>query len=215
MGYTMRNEVKIEKILELTKNLPYFTLDDLACVEKNKSYLKTLFSRREKSGDLIRLKKGLYVNSRYLSDNFNYRDFYPELLANVLYQPSYLSLDYILYQYNLIAEIPVNFTSVGKNKTASFHNKFGKFFYHKVKDELFTGFDMIKKDDFTILKATKAKALFDFLYLRKNILSDKKSIKELRLNLDNFNKKEKKEFKKYIEIEGSKKMKNIFEKIWN
>ena len=82
--------------------------------------------------------------------------------------------------------------------------------YHKIKDKLFIGFKTEKIDNFFILKATKAKALFDFLYLRKNLITDKTYIKELRLNLENFNKKDKLELNKYIEIEGSKKMKNIY-----
>ena len=63
----MRNntETKIKRILALTESLPCFTIDDLVSVEKNKDYLKNLFSRQEKSGALIRLKKGVYVTERY------------------------------------------------------------------------------------------------------------------------------------------------------
>ena len=60
------------------------------------------------------------------------------------------------------------------------------------------------------MKATRAKALFDFLYLRKNLLLDEKAVKELRLNLDNINAGDMRELKRYINLEGSGKMKNIF-----
>ena len=209
----MRSEYnpKIKKIISLAKKLPYFGLDDLASLENNKTYLKILFSRYEKSGKVIRLKRGLYVAKEYI-DNIEKTgrvSSYQEFAANILYQPSYLSLDYVLYQYNLLTDIPNNFTLITKNKTAVFLNKFGNFLYHKVKDELFCGFEIIKEGDFTILKATKAKALFDYLYLRKNILTDKRAFEELRLNLDNLNQKDLKELKKYSKIDGSKKIKEI------
>lgn len=214
----MRNELKtkISRIIALAEKLPYFTLDDLLPIEKDKNYLKILFSRYEKSGKVIRLKKGIYVAERYILEHLSRAemDFYYEFLANILYQPSYLSLDYILYENNLLTEIPRNFTSVAKNKTAGFSNRFGHFFYHKIKDELFCGFEAVKKGDFMIFRATKAKALFDFLYFRKNSLLDKRAVEELRLNLENFSKNDRKELEKYIKIEGTKKMKAIYHLIW-
>jgi len=210
----MRNKIKtkIGGIMALAEKLPYFTLDDLLSIEKNKNYLKILLSRQEKSGKIIRLKKGVYVSERYLFSRLAHSemDFYSEFLANVLYLPSYLSLDYILYKNNLLTEIPKNFTSATKNKTKSFSNKFGNFFYHKIKDELFCGFEIVKRGDFAIWRASRAKALFDFLYLRKNSLINKKAFEELRLNLENLTKSDLKELKKYIGIESSKRMREIF-----
>lgn len=208
----MRNEFKIEKIFALVKKLPYFDLNDLLSVEPNKIYLKILFSRYEKSNKVIRLKKGMYVTKDYLDEieKEGLFSFYTEFIANILYQPSYLSLDYVLYQNNLLTEIPLNFTCVTTNKTTSFSNKVGNFFYHKIKDKLFCDFMILKEENFTIFKATKAKALFDYLYLRKNELINKKSIEELRLNIKNVSTNELKELKKYIDLEGSKKMKEIY-----
>jgi len=205
----MRNDIKIKRIIASVENLPYFTLDDLSSIEKNKNYLKILFSRYEKTGKLIRLKKGIYVTERYLLSNREMNK-YHEFLANLLYQPSYLSLDYILCRHNLLTELPKNFTSATKNKTAHFSNKLGNFFYHKIKNELFCGFDIIKEDVFNIMRATKAKALFDFLYFRKNLLTNENAIEELRLNLGEITEKDMEELKSYIKLEKSKKMNEIF-----
>ncbi len=205
------NEPKIKKIIALAEKLPYFSLDDLAGIETNRAYLKVLFSRYKKKGKLIRLKKGIYVTKEYIDNTEKSGEFsaYPEFIAGILYEPSYLSMDYVLYEHNLLTEIPGNFISVAKNKTACFFNRFGNFFYHKIKDDLFTGFEIIKKGDFIVYKATKAKALFDFLYLRKNHIVGKKSFEELRLNLDALRKKDKEEIKKYVKIEKSRKMAEI------
>lgn len=210
----MRNGIKskIKRIISLVEKLPYFNFEDLATIEKSRHYLKILFSRYEKAKKIIRLKKGTYVTREYVEElkKSNNISHYQEFIANILYQPSYLSLDYILYQHNLLTEIPKNFTSITRNKTTYFSNDFGNFFYHKIKEELFIGFEIIKKGDFTIYRATRAKALFDYLYLRKNILVDKRAFDELRINLKNLRKADLKEINKYIKIEGSKKMKEIF-----
>jgi hypothetical protein len=98
---------------------------------------------------------------------------------------------------------------VGLRKTAHFSNDLGNFIYHKIKEDLFLGFKVLKKGNFSILKATKAKALFDFLYLRKRLLLDKRAVAELRLNLHEFTRTDLRELKGYVELEGSARMKDI------
>jgi len=203
---------KTESIFTVAKELPYFELEDLLSVEKNKEYSKIILSRYKKTGKVIHLKKGIYVTKDYV-DTIKIRgelSSYSEMIANKIYQPSYLSLEYVLYQHNLLTEIPNNFTSVSLAKTYKFSNDFGNFFYRRIKKGLFLGFNLEKKGDFWVAKATKAKALFDFLYLRKNDLIDKNSAEELRLNLSEFKNEDKRELGKYIKIEGSAKMKEIF-----
>jgi len=211
----MRNvfSSKIKTIFSVAKNLPFFSLDDLASLETDKGYLKVLLSRYEKAGKAVRLKKGLYVAKEYLekTKENGAGSVYLEFLANLLYQPSYLSLDYILYKHNLLTEVPVNFTSVALKKTKALSNNLGRFFYRKVKSDLFIGFETVKEGGFTVSRATKAKALFDYLYLRKNDLVNQASVSELRLNLKELNNKDKKELKAYVKREGSKKMKEIFD----
>lgn len=210
----MRNKSgsKISKIISLASKLPYFNLDNLSAVEKDKTYLKILLSRYSKAGKIIRLKKGLYVAKEYIEEAKKNGTFsnYLEFLANILYQPSYLSMDYMLYENNILTEVPVNYTLVTGKKTANFSNEFGRFFYHNIRDDLFIGFKEKKEGEFLISKATKAKALFDFLYFRKNAIVNEESARELRLNLDAFSNTDRKELKNYIKLEGSKKTEKIF-----
>lgn len=133
-----------------------------------------------------------------------------EFLAVKIYSPAYLSLEYVLYENNILTEMPKNFTLITKNKTATFLNRFGVFIYHKLKDKLFLGFTIERANNLLIYKATKAKALFDFLYLRKREILNKEMARELRLNLGEFRPKEKKELKSYVDLEGSKKMREIY-----
>jgi len=207
-----RNKLGSKKAISVAEKLPYFTIESLRSMEKDKNYLKIFLSRYSKKGKIIRLKRGLYVSKNFIDEAQAKGTFssYLEFLANTIYPSSYLSLEYILYKHNILTEVPVNFTLITTNKTAKFTNKMGSFFYHKIKDSLFAGFKVFEKDGFFIYEATKAKALFDSLYLRKNLLMDKKAVEELRLNVENLNKKDKGELEKYVELENSKKMKGIF-----
>ncbi|MFH1838248.1 MAG: hypothetical protein ABH808_01985 [Candidatus Kuenenbacteria bacterium] len=212
----MRNEGKKSKnkeIIFLVKDLPYFEIENLKGLIKKETYLKILLSRFKKKGEIFRLKKGLYVSNNFINsiEKKGGFSFYLEFLANLFYSPSYLSLEYVLNKFNALTEAPLNFTSISKKKTIGFSNKFGNFFYRKIKDELFLGFKVEKKENFLIYQASKAKALFDFIYLRKYSILNKKVAEELRINIEVFNKKDRKEIEKYIKLEGSKKMKNIFD----
>jgi len=205
----MRNDYSdLKKLLESASKLPYFEVADFLAINSD-NYVKILVSRYAKRGELVRLKKGIYVSKSYI-DSVN-RDVYGEFVANILYEPSYLSLEYVLSEYGIMTESVKNFTSVSLLRTNSFSNVLGHYFYHKVRNDLFLGFDIIKEGDLRILKATKAKALFDYLYLRKNILNKDDSLAELRLNLENVLPRDWKEFGRYVDIEGSEKMKSIYD----
>jgi predicted transcriptional regulator of viral defense system len=210
----MRNDnIRTKRIFNLAETLPLFGAADLAPIGENRSYLNIILSRFAKRGTMVRLRKNLYVAKNYLDNTDRKGIFsdYVEFIANKLYSPSYLSLDYVLHEHNMLTDVPRNITSIGLRKTDQFSNELGNFIYHKIKEELFHGFTIIKKGNFSILKATKAKALFDFLYLRKRILLDKSAIEELRLNLNEFTKKDFKELKSYAEIEGSNRIKEIID----
>jgi len=209
----MRNNKNRSKIIiELAEKIPVFTFHDFLGVEESNSYLRMVLHRYEKGGKLLRVKKGIYTTTAYVEKMRNRGDIeiFKDFLANFLYSPSYLSLDTILYRNNILTEIPVNLTSVSQNKTAIFTNELGNFIYHTIKPSLFLGYELSEESGFSIMRATKAKALFDFLYLRKNVLLNKETVSELRLNIENLNRSDIKELKRYVDLEGSKKLKNIF-----
>lgn len=210
------NKTKIIKsrlIAKAVESLPYFTVNSLTVIEKNKAYLRVLFYRLSQRNKVIQLKRGTYASSVFL-DNVEKKNIvgeYSEFIANILYKSSYLSLEYVLEKYGLLTETVSSFTLVTEKKTSKFSNNLGIFKYYHIRKALFNGFKIIKKENFLIAEASLAKALFDFLYFRKNILSTKKQVEELRLNMDNFSQKDFKELKRYIKLEKSKKMKVIFD----
>ncbi len=210
MSITVDN--KSETIKKAIKDLPYFAIDSLMPIERNKNYLRVLIYRYSKRGTIEQLKKGIYVSKEYLEkiNRTNAINEYSEFIGTVIYKPSYISLEYVLDKNGILTESINALTLVCDKKTNKIYNFIGAYKYYKVKDDLFTGFKIIKKSNFMIAEATLAKALFDYLYLRKYILNTKKQFEELRLNLDNFSKNDYREFEKYVKLEKTKKMKEIY-----
>jgi len=96
--------------------------------------LKALSSPRDKitdmlkQGIIIRVKKGLYV----FGDKYRKHPYSKELLANLVYGPSYVSLDYALAYYGLIPERVEALTSVTPNRPRRFSTPVGLFIYRRV-----------------------------------------------------------------------------------
>jgi len=70
-----------------------------------------------KQGKIIRVKKGLYVFGSELAQ----QPFLKETLANLIYGPSYISLEYALAFYGLIPERVEEVTSVTNKRNKSFN----------------------------------------------------------------------------------------------
>jgi len=138
-------------------NKPFFTSKDLSGVEKLKPTLKLQLHKWIKQNKIIRLKKGVYT----LNETDRKAELSPFLLANELYSPSYLSLEFALSYYNLIPEAVNVFTSITTNKTKTIKNIYGTFYYNSIKKEYFWGFHNIK---------LKSNISFLLPYLKKQLL---------------------------------------------
>src|SRR3989338_178136 len=103
-------------------NLPFFSIEDLSSVGADKKYTKILLYRLGKAGEILRLKKGMYVSRKYLDrvEKENKINSYMEFVAVNLYDPAYLSLEYVLAEYGILTENTQAFTLVSKNKTNKF-----------------------------------------------------------------------------------------------
>lgn len=128
---------------------------------------------------LVKLRKEWYAFPDYLS----VPDF-AEYVANRIYRPSYISLQYAMSHYGMIPEAVMQITSVTSLKTDFFKNVFGEFFYQSVKEELMIGYKpLTMKDGRSIMFATPEKSLFDFIYLNP-FYNTEEDIMELRLDED-------------------------------
>ena len=201
---------QINKLRQLN-TASFFNKETLSrVIESEDDALSANIQRWLKKGNLIQLKKGLYVTKEYYQ-SLGDKQAYSEFLANILKKPSYLSCEYVLQKYSILTESVFAITSVSRKKTRSYQNNFGTFVYSNIKDELFTGFKIISKGGFEIKEATKAKALFDFLYLRLWRVTEitKEIIESYRFNLNEITKKDYIEFESYIKLLGLSKFTNL------
>jgi predicted transcriptional regulator of viral defense system len=115
-----------------------------------------------RKGRIIRIKKGLYV----FGDEYRNRPFSREILANLMYGPSYISLDYALQHYGIIPERVEAVTSVTIGRPRRFSTPIGLFTYRMIPLGAFRiGMDRIEiGDGRAFLIATPTKALADKLH---------------------------------------------------
>lgn len=199
--------IKYQKELEA---LPYFNKQtaQLLIGKKGKNLEKKI-SQLKKKDYLRNLKKGLYVATAFI-DQVDKASFV-EYIANNLRYPSYLSLEYVLAKEGVIPEGVAVVTLVTLKSSRIFTNFLGTFVYRNIKPSLFFGFKEKSFVDKKIFIASKAKALFDFFYLKRMDNLRQEILQDLRLNWEVFNPSDWQDFKKFVFASGSFKMKKIYQ----
>jgi len=200
------------KLQDLKKyNVILFTKETLRQIEPREDSLNYNLSYWIKKGEVILLKSGLYITRERREKEAGNKEF-PEYIANKIYEPSYLSGEYVMSKFGLLTEGVTNITSVSTRKTKIFKNVLGTFYYYSVTPPLFTGFTAKNYDQYPVFNAGKIKALFDFLYLRflKNTPVYGKTIEELRINWENLKRPEFKAMYKYVKLSGSRKVNDVY-----
>ena len=114
---------------------------------------------------LFSLKRGLYETDPNCPG---------EVLAGIIYGPSYLSFEYVLAAYGLIPERVYTYTSatLRKNRTRQYQNHFGTYMYRDVADAAFPhGLILKQYQDRYYTIASPEKALCDLLSIRPAVSS--------------------------------------------
>lgn len=176
---------------------------------ENMPYFRRLLSEWKKKNWILELKRGIYVINK---------DFYKKRLslsyiANLLYFPSYVSLETALSFYNLIPEGVFTVTSVSTKKTNYFKNEFGAFNYASLKNSLFFGYEIFEEKGQKYWFATKEKALLDFLYFnlgKVQVDSDLPAVYRFQ-NLETLNQDK---LTSYLKIFDNKKLTQVVEKLF-
>jgi len=112
----------------------------------------------EHSGELIRLKRNLFIVNKELTG----KDPDARLCANHLYGPSYVSLQWALRYYDMIPEQVFTMTSVTPKRSRSFSTPIGYFSYMQVPIPYFPiGVRSMEEGGVRFLMASREKALCD------------------------------------------------------
>lgn len=116
---------------------------------------------------IIRVKKGLYV----FGDSHRRHSFSRELLANLIYGPSYVSLDYALDYHGFIPEKSEALTSVAIGRSRKFHTPVGLFIYRQIPIRAYDAGMVLVEEDFgqAFLIAAPEKALADKIISERGV----------------------------------------------
>lgn len=147
------NKLKAFQTLQASGKRVFTSLDLKKILQTTSdSYSYVLSGRLVKEGVLERVSKGYYILVSNKPSDFE--------LANILYRPSYVSLDSALNYYGILVQSPQQITSVTTNLTNTVSNNNKTFSYAHVDQKYFTGYQ--KVGDFLI--ATPEKALVDMMF---------------------------------------------------
>ena len=128
---------------------------------------RDLISRMVKNGELIRLKNGFFVIAEKIKDS-------PapfEQIGNLLYGPSYVSLEWALSHYGMIPEGVYVVTSVTTSQSKNYSTPIGTFDYTYLSQSRYAiGIDQQENSAGRYLIATPEKALADLIHFKSRNL---------------------------------------------
>lgn len=119
-----------------------------------------------KKGLIKPIKQGVYL----VNENLGLRPYSKEILANLIYGPSYISLETALSNYGFIPERVTVTTSICQGRGKVFATSIGEFEYHHIKKSIYAMGVQLKeafKGAFCQY-ATPEKALLDFIYIKES-----------------------------------------------
>ena len=145
------------------KNLPAFNLNDIRKIDPD-------FHRQQLNDWLGRGYIQCLAGGYYLLADRQIDEGYLFMLANRIYEPSYISRESALAYYLVIPETVLGVTSVSSRKTRQFDSQWGIFIYRSIQPALMFGYHVIENKQLVKYKiATLEKAVLDYLYWNSKI----------------------------------------------
>lgn len=177
----MSNLWQIRNIIRSIET-PYIDAQALLILLADYKKPREVILRMVKNGELIRLKNGVYLIADKIKQGNN--TIIPfELVANFLYGPSYVSMEWALSFYGMIPERVYTITSMTLGKNKEYSTPIGDFSYHTLSSKAYSvGIDQKKSADFigSFLIASPEKALADMVFKTcKNMSKDQLKIELL------------------------------------
>jgi len=174
--HIFRSEIKKRGIL-------IFTPHDVARIFNISAVAVSFFLfRNTRKGLLIRLKKSQKGSLYCFADEIPNR----YLIANRIYEPSYISFDTALSYHSIIPESVYTIYSATPKSTREFVITDIRFMYHRIKKSVYVGYEPVQYQNTTILMASAEKALADYLYF---VIIKKRTLQYERLALERIDRK--------------------------
>ncbi len=163
---------------KIAVKLPFFSTQDLVVYDPN--FNRFQITEWRAKGYIQRIKRGFYIVSGF---SLSERELF--LIANKIYEPSYISLESALRHYNLIPEGVFTTTSLSTKKTTRISTPVGNFQYRSMTPALFFGYTLVASRLGNARMAEPEKAVLDYLYFHPR-LADAAALDELRFNHSEF-----------------------------
>jgi predicted transcriptional regulator of viral defense system len=148
--------------------------------------LRDKVSRLMKAGELVGITRGIYLTAPELRKRPASR----EVLANMIYGPSYVSFEYVLARAGLIPEAVTTISSATPKRNRRFDTPIGSFSYRHLPPEAYR-FGWTREelpDGAGFLIALPEKALLDWIYVSGAVRSvralEAMLYEDLRLDAD-------------------------------
>ncbi len=159
--------------MDIIDKIPYNEFDHLALMNALRSYNhpKDKITKLLRDKRIIQIKRGVYIQGF----EHNKGVYSKEIISNMLYGPSYISLEYALAYYGLIPERVDVVTSITMKRRKEYNTPLGLFLYFAINKKFYSiGLDYIRlQDGRGFIMATPERALLDKLYFEKCINSQK------------------------------------------
>lgn len=207
--------VLIQDIFSKFDGVPCFTKQDVAFAYGGLSNsLDQRIWRALRDGRILQLRNGLYMTNLF---NFQESDRakLAEFISSQIRFPSYLSLEYVLQKYHLL-EGATHLTSISSKTGHLYENFLGTFEFKNVKSSLYCGFEEVYFHEQKYFVATKAKALFDYLYLYPGLPRTYGGLRhhlfeKLRIQWEYFSREDFEVFDQYVWKSNSAKMMRVWD----
>lgn len=153
----------VERIKAFIPNDFFTDAELMRILPKSANSRYGLVKRAIASGGIVRIRRGLYALSKKHQrtgiDLFE--------VAQVIYAPSYISLESALSYHGWIPEAVRTTTSVCRNRSKEFTTPFGVFSYSRMPKYNYIGIDRIGSGRSLFLMAEPTRALIDLVFVYK------------------------------------------------
>ncbi len=176
----MKNELNFIKRIKS----PEITTTMLMGILSSYSDPRKKINALTKQGFLKSIKQGVYL----VDEKLGLRPYSKEILANLIYGPSYISLETALSHYGFIPEQVNVTTSICLGRAKSFSTSVGEFEYHHIKESIYSCGIQLKElfEGVFYQHATPEKALLDFIHIREKKGEFKNSKEYFKYLIDSY-----------------------------
>lgn len=168
-----------------------FSANDILKIDP--AFHRQRLSEWQKKGYIKKIIKGYYIFSDLrLNESVLF------IVANRIFDPSYISLEMALSYHGLIPESVYSITSATSRKSYNFNSSLARFSYNKIKPDLMFGYQLVNYENHNFKMAEAEKAILDYFYINSKLKTEGE-FEELRINRDIFQEKvDMEKFKRYL-----------------